>query len=655
MNKNKFYITTPIYYVNAKPHLGTLYSTLLADAAARWHKLLGQKVFFLTGTDEHGQKIQEKALEAGKQPKAFVDAIVPEFKKVWQHYNIGYDKFIRTTDAEHVQAVTAFINKLIDQGDIYKSAYTGWYCVPCETFVTIDNESAKDAQGLYLCPSCARTMREVSEESYFFRLSAYEEQLLDFYENNPNFIMPKDRINEVISFVKSGLKDLSISRKTVSWGIPFPGDPTHTVYVWGDALVNYISALGYGNDFAQAREKFDFWWPAEVQLLAKDIVRFHAVYWPAFLMAAGLALPKRLLVHGYILIDSQKMSKSLGNAVDPLSLAQRYGVDQVRYYLIRQMAITQDGSFSLKDLEEHITADLANNLGNLLNRTLSLALKHGLERVTPPMTEDGTCHTSAWEKRSLILREHCAETYRFYWEEMNKGLYHVALAELWKFISLVNAFFHEQQPWALAQTNRELFDEVIAATCHCLRAIGLMLWPVMPAKMEALLASLGHTIELGKDYEQDLRENKWNKSFVLKMTAEPLFVRPEPSVEVPATIHTQEEKKQGQNVITIDDFAKVELCVGTIEQCEAIEGSEKLYKLQVNFGELGMRQVLSGIKKDFTPEELIGKQGVFVTNLAPRKMMGLESHGMMLFAKNADGILRMTTVGNVVPNGTRLQ
>lgn len=653
MNKNKFYVTTPIYYVNAKPHLGTLYSTLLADAAARWHKLLGEKVFFLTGTDEHGQKIQEKALEAGKQPQEFVDAIVPEFKRVWQHYNIDYDKFIRTTDPEHKTAVTAFINTLIEQDDIYKSEYTGWYCVPCETFVTVDADSAKDADGVYLCPSCNRTLREVAEESYFFRLSAYEEQLLNFYENNPNFITPKDRINEVISFVKSGLKDLSISRKTVSWGIPFPGDAAHTVYVWGDALVNYISALGYGQDSPQARENFEFWWPAEMQVLAKDIVRFHAVYWPAFLMAAGLPLPKRLLVHGYILMDSQKMSKSLGNAIDPMTLAERYGVDQVRYYLIRQMAITQDGSFSLKDLEEHITADLANNLGNLLNRTLTLALKHGLERVSPPTGDDGACSASLWEERSNVLRDHCSETYRFYWEEMNKGLYHVALAELWKFMSLVNAFFHEQQPWVLAKTNRELFDEVIAATCHSLRAIGIMLWPIMPTKMASLLASLGHTLELGKNYEQDLRENKWNKSFVLTMTPEPLFVRPEPCAAVQET--EVKEKKQEQNVITIDDFAKVELRVGTIEQCEPIEGSDKLYKLQVNFGELGMRQILSGIKKYFASEDLIGKQGVFVTNLAPRKMMGFESHGMMLFAKDSDGTLRMSTVAHNVPNGTNLQ
>ena len=301
MNKNKFYVTTPLYYVNSKPHLGTLYSTLLADVAARWNKFLGKKVFFLTGTDEHGQKIAEKAKQEGLAPKEFVDSMIPKFKETWKLYEIEYDKFIRTTDKEHEDAVVKWINKLEGNGDIYKSSYTGWYCVPCETFVSLEDDAE------IVCPTCRRELKKISEENYFFRLSAYEDRLLKFYEENPNFVIPKGRLNEVISFVKSGLKDLSISRKGLKWGITYPGDDDHSIYVWADALNNYISAIGYGSDDVKKQEEFKFLWPADLQIMAKDILRFHAVYWPAFLMAAGLPLPKRLLVHGYILCGDSKM------------------------------------------------------------------------------------------------------------------------------------------------------------------------------------------------------------------------------------------------------------------------------------------------------------------------------------------------------------
>ena len=657
MNKNKCYITTPIYYVNSKPHLGTLYSTLLADVTARWHKLLGQKVFFLTGTDEHGQKIQEKATQLNMKPQAFVDSMVPEFKQVWKRFNIDYDKFIRTTDQEHVKSVTYFINKLKEQDDVYKSEYTGWYCVPDETFVTIDNESVKSAHG-YLCPTCKRELREVAEESYFFRLSAYEERLLKFYEQHPDFITPKDRLNEVISFVKSGLKDLSISRKTVSWGIPFPGDPGHTVYVWGDALTNYISAIGYGQQTPEAQASFDFWWPADLHIMAKDIVRFHAVYWPAFLMAAGLPLPKKLMVHGYILFDNQKMSKSLGNVMDPDQLADWYGIDQVRYYLLRQISINQDGHFDLKTLEEHINADLANNLGNLLSRTVALAVANQLSTINAP---------EAWEVASAALREKCEEAFRLYWEEMNKGFYHVALADLFKFISEVNAYFHAQQPWILAKQNKELFAEVISASCHSLHAIAIMLWPIMPEKMEQLLKTLGSNFDLKKNYEEELRKNIWNKKFMVTKNNEPLFARPEihsaaaeekPQEELKKT----EEQSQEQSnksplispLISIDEFVKADLRVGTIETCVSLAGSDKLYKMTVNLGPLGTRQILAGIAKSFTPEQLIGKQALFIVNLAPRKMMGETSQGMMLVAKNEAGVIQLTAVGAPCENGARL-
>lgn len=645
-SNNKCYVTTPIYYVNAKPHLGTLYSTILGDATARWNKLMGKEVFFLTGTDEHGQKIQERAQQEGKDPKTFVDSMIAPFKDVWKLYNIQYDHFIRTTDHDHEQAVISWIKQLQAQGDIYKAEYSGWYCVPDETFVNVESEPVRDEKGNFVCPSCKRELRQLSEESYFFKLSAYQDRLLKFYEEHPDFITPKERLNEVISFVKSGLKDLSISRKTVSWGIPFPGDAAHTVYVWGDALNNYISAIGYGKQDAKNKAMFAHWWPADIHIMAKDIVRFHAVYWPAFLMAAGLQMPKRLLVHGYILIDQQKMSKSLGNAVDPVDLAKTYGIDAVRYYLLRKMAVTQDGSFSIQDLEEHVTADLANNLGNLLNRTLALAVKNDLLVVKP---------SAQMSIKSSELRKRFIEMYQQFHDEMNKGYFHMALATLWRFISEVNAYFHEHQPWALVKQDRQAFEEVISVVCHALESIALMLWPIMPDKMIVLLKSLSIEFVLGQDYDAALHKADWDKEFILIPGAEPLFVKPEPRlIQEKGPSAMQETKQETTSAISIDEFLKVDMRVGTIVSCELVKGSEKLYRLEVDLGEIGRRQILSGVAQHFTIEQMLGKQGAFIVNLAPRKMMGLESHGMMLFAKDAEGKMQIVTYSNAISNASKL-
>lgn len=653
--KNKFYITTPIYYPNAKPHIGTLYSTLIADVAARFAKLMGKEVFFLTGTDEHGQKLQEKALEMQMDPKKFIDGMIPAFTDVWRQYEIDYTKFIRTTDPEHEQAVAFWIEKLQEQGDIYKSEYTGLYCVPCETFVNVQVDSPKDEKGNHLCPSCKRGLREVAEESYFFRLSAYEERLLAFYEQNPDFIIPKERMAEVVAFVKSGLKDLSISRKTVSWGIPFPGDPAHTVYVWGDALNNYISGVGYGQDSEQARRDFAHWWPADVHVMAKDIVRFHAVYWPAFLIAAGLPLPRQLLVHGYILMGDSKMSKSLGNGVSPEDLATWYGVEPVRYYLMRQMPVSQDGHFDLKDLENRVSADLANSLGNLLNRMVMLALNNGLHEVEAPVS---------WEAKSSHLREMCQETYRFYWDEMHKHYFHVALSEVWKFIALTNAYFHEMQPWILAKQNKELFAEVIAATCNSLYSIAIMLVPFMPKKMDALLSSIGKVYDSSVNYDDVLRKNDWNRVFKFTKLEDPLFIRPETRVpkedEVPAenpqgAVEKAQLEQPKTDLISINDLIKCQLVVGTILSCEEVTGSDKLYKMQVDCGVHGVRQIFSGVRKSMTKEELVGKQGIVVANLPPRKMPGGVSEGMLLYAGDNSGNFRLASVIGPVDNGTQLK
>ena len=630
---NKFYVTTPIYYVTAPPHLGSLYSTLLADVAARWHKIRGVKTFFLTGTDEHGQKIAQAAQKAGKNPQEFVDSFIEAYKAMWDKYSIEYTHFIRTTDQAHVKAVQHWIRELIKTGDIYKAHYTGFYCTPCETYVT-QKEGAKEPP---VCDSCGRETVALSEESYFFKLSAYQDKLLAFYEENPDFIVPKERLNEVLSFVKGGLKDLSISRTTISWGIPFPDDEKHVVYVWADALNNYITAVGYAQE--AKKDEFARWWPADLQILGKDIVRFHGVYWPAFLMASGLKCPRHLLVHGWLKINDQKMSKSFGNVIDPQTLLDAYGADAVRYYLTRFMAITQDSEFSTLDLEKRINSDLANDLGNLLNRVVALAKRHELYEVTHPQN---------WSAKEIELRDTFWTMLEQYTIDMDEGYYYRALAHLWSYINKVNAYFHAAEPWKIK--DKERFEEVISAACHSLYSIGILLYPVMPNKMESMLSSLGVTLTLGHDLVDDLDDNPWNRTFLLHTLKEPLFKKYD-------TKPAQQEKKPEKSAmpeITIDDFVKVVQVVGTIEQAEEIEGSDKLLKLQVNFGPHGMRQVLSGIKKYFSLDDVRGKQAVFVINLKPRKMMGLESQGMVLTVSDNEKNLKLVTVENI-PNGTRLK
>ena len=431
--KKKFYVTTPIYYVTAKPHLGSLYSTLIADVIARWNRLRGYNSYMLTGTDEHGQKVAQAAQQAGLQPHDFVDSLIPAYKSAWGLFTIHYDQFMRTSSAKHKKGAQTLVSNLLATGDIYKDAYEGWYCTPCETFVT-EKEITKGNGPL--CPTCGGNTVFLKEETYFFKLSAYQDRLLKFYKETPDFITPKERFNEVLSFVEGGLKDLSISRTTVPWGVPFPGDSAHTIYVWVEALCNYITAVGYGDE--TAKNYFAQMWPADVHVIGKDIVRFHAVYWPALLMAAGLAVPKRLLVHGWITVDQKKMSKSVGNAVDPVLLAQEYNADPVRYYLLRHMPITQDGDFSIAQLEQSITAELANTFGNLFNRMVVLAHTHHMDTVQPQKIYSAPA-LAVHAASELMIHD--------YTKYMEDYYIHLALGSVWQFLHTVNAYFHAQAPW----------------------------------------------------------------------------------------------------------------------------------------------------------------------------------------------------------------
>jgi methionyl-tRNA synthetase len=645
----KFYVTTPIYYVNAKPHLGSLYSTVLADVSARWNQISGKKTFLLTGTDEHGQKVAQAAEAAGKQPREFVDSIAHTFQDAWKAYEIDYSHFIRTTDPEHAHAVQTWIKLLQDKGDIYKSVYKGYYCTSCETFVT-EKDLLEGVTEEPNCLGCSRKTNYIEEESYFFKLAAYQERLLAFYRQHPDFITPSERAQEVISFVESGLRDLSISRTSTTWGIPFPGDEKHVCYVWADALNNYISAVGYANKARQ--DEFSFWWPADLQVLGKDIIRFHAVYWPAFLMAAGLELPRRLLVHGWIKIGDQKMSKSLGNVIDPQALLSSYGADAVRYYLTRHVAITHDAPFTIEDLEQRINADLVNDLSNLLHRMLTLAAAQQVHELSAPQQ---------WTTDERALQELLQAVLHEMKLDMELCMYHRAYASLWKFINAVNSYFHSHEPWKVAKTDRAGFERIISATAHSLYAIGILLSPVMPQKAQELLTALGAKLEHGVDYLRLLKETPWQRVFIIQ-ACPPLFLKiaaPAASILRQAQDERggKQEKESMSNTsyITIDDFAKVELLVGTITAVELVPKSDKLYALTVDLGAQGVRQVCSGVRKHFTPEELLNKQGIFVANLAPRPMMGLTSQGMMLFAEDETGKLKMATVAGVVPNGSRLR
>ena len=661
----KFYITTPIYYVNARPHIGHAYTTIACDTIARRQRMLGAETFFLTGTDEHGQKIERAAQAAGKTPQQYADEISAEFRKLWQRMGISNDDFIRTTEDRHKKRVQALFRQLRDNGLIYKGTYTGQYCVSDELYV--DGAQPGDP-----CPTCGRITETVSEENYFFKLSAFQDKLLALYAN-PEFIRPETRRNEVISFVRSGLRDLSISRSTFSWGIPVPDDPKHVIYVWLDALANYITAIGYGSSHAGAQDAFKKFWPADVQMIGKEIVRFHCVYWPAFLMAAGLAVPKAIVAHGWLLFEESKMSKSRGNIVRTETILDVLGADALRYFLLREVVFGQDGSFSFDALVQRYNSDLANGLGNLASRTLTMIHRY-FDGVVPRPSPELTDEVVREQAEKLVIPE-CSQFFADYH-------FSSALESIWiRLIAPVDRYIVKNEPWSLAEKNDERSQvrlaTVLYTAAEALRIATVLAHPVMPEATARIWAQLG----LGDIKQFDLGKLSWGQLAPGTKLGEvqPVFPRADksaiermqkmeeqersPAVEIkleataipaPAappdavTVTTPAEK------ISIDEFAKIELRVGVVKVAERVPKADKLLRLEVDIG-TEVRQVLAGIAEAYAPETLVGRKVVIVANLAPRKLRGLESNGMIVAASPEGGKPVLAGFLEDVPVGARLK
>ncbi|MGB2993521.1 MAG: methionine--tRNA ligase [Paenisporosarcina sp.] len=651
INENKsFYITTPIYYPSGKFHIGTAYTTVASDAIARYKRLRGFDVHFLTGMDEHGQKIQEKAQEAGKDPQSYVDEIAEASKKVWELMDISYDDFIRTTEQRHKEGVEKIFQLFLENGDIYKGEYEGWYCTPCESYFT--ESQLEDGN----CPDCGRPVNKVKEESYFFNMKKYADRLVKYYDEHVEFIEPESRKNEMINnFIKPGLEDLSVSRTSFDWGIRVPGDAKHVIYVWVDALSNYITALGYKSD---DESLFNKYWPADVHVVGKDIVRFHTIYWPIFLMALNLPLPKKVFAHGFIMMKDGKMSKSKGNVVTPELLVDRYGLDATRYFLLRELPFGADGVFSPESFVERTNFDLANDLGNLLNRTVSMMNKY-FDGVIP------TEHNEPTEFDAL-LHDHAKEVKAKYETNMEKMQFSIVLSDLWSLVSRTNKYIDETQPWVLAkeQSDKPKLGSVMWNLTESLRQIAIYLQPFMTNSPKQIAEQLGLSAD---ELTWESLENTSSIATGTKVIEKGIPIFPRLEVETEIT-YIQEQmrgsvKKEEPELvieeapevpeITIDQFLNVDLRVATVTACEAMPKADKLLKLQVDLG-YEQRQVVSGIAKSYKPEELVGQKVIVVANLKPVKLRGELSQGMIL-AGEKDGYLTLATVDEKLENGAKVK
>jgi methionyl-tRNA synthetase len=672
----KFYITTPIYYVNARPHIGHAYTTIACDAIARRQRMLGADTFFLTGTDEHGQKIERAAQAAGKTPQQLTDEVSAEFRALWDRMGLTYDDYIRTTSDKHKRGVQELFRRIRDNGYIYKGRYTGQYCVFDELYVDAVGPGAP-------CPECGRPTETVEEENYFFKLSAFQDKLIKLYTEQPDFIRPETRRNEVMSFVRSGLRDLSISRSTFAWGIPVPDDPKHVIYVWLDALANYITALGFGSPDTTLYDKF---WPADLHMIGKEIVRFHCVYWPAFLMAAGLPLPHGIMAHGWLLFEENKMSKSRGNIVRAETILDVLGADALRYFLLREIVFGQDGSFSFDALVQRYNADLANGLGNLASRTLTMITRYFRGEV--PYPSHTASHTRAEDAIAETARQVIAECSTLFDEYQ----FSRALETAWGLVAAVDKYIVENEPWALGEKRDEASLSRLATvlyTCaEALRVVTALAHPVIPEATAKIWSQLG----LGDIKKFPLADLKWGQ---LKLggklgRVEPVFPRADKSaIERMQKLEEQQQVPQATEAIpsaepkrvtgatfaaepvssaqstkpaaipadgkiSIDDFAKIELRVGQVKVAEKVKGADKLLRLEVDLG-TEVRQVVAGIAEAYAPETLIGRKVVIVANLAPRKLRGLESNGMIVAASSEGGKPVLCSFLEDVPVGTRLK